>query len=69
MRLVIPALQTRQDLASQELAQRMMALTSPEATRDSLAYNLTDDELAAFDAFQARQLIIQSTTPAVSVQQ
>ncbi|MEB3323198.1 MAG: hypothetical protein VKI81_10295, partial [Synechococcaceae cyanobacterium] len=49
--------QARQDLVSQglepqELARQMMALMSPEATRDTLAYDLTDEELAAFDAFQ-----------------
>ena len=61
--------QVRQDLISQglepqDLADQMMALMSPEATRDTLAYDLTDDELAAFDAFQSQR---QSTFMAGAV--
>lgn len=61
--------QVRQDLIGQglepqDLADQMMALMSPEATRDTLAYDLTDDELAAFDAFQSQR---QSTFMAGAV--
>jgi chromosome segregation ATPase len=61
--------QVREDLLSQglepqELANQMMALMSPEATRDTLSYDLTDEELAAFDAFQEQR---QSTFMAGAV--
>lgn len=52
--------ETRRDLARQgleprEMADRMMELMGPEAAREILAYDLTDDELAAFDAFQEQR--------------
>jgi chromosome segregation ATPase len=61
--------QVREDLLSQglepqEMANQMMTLMSPEATRDTLAYDLTDEELAAFDAFQEQR---QSTFMAGAV--
>ena len=67
--LNLSQVQAREDLISQELepqelASRMMALMSPEATRDTLAYDLTDEELTAFDAFQEQQ---QSTIMAGAV--
>ena len=45
----------RQQLEPQEMADQMMALMSPEATREILAYDLTDEELAAFDEFQEQR--------------
>jgi hypothetical protein len=52
--------QARADLRSQglppeEMAREFMALMSPDATREVLAYDLTDEELAAFDTFQEQQ--------------
>jgi len=46
---------TTQGLEPRELARQMMALVSQEAIRDTLAYDLTDEELAAFDTFQEQR--------------
>ena len=50
----------RMDLATQqleprELRQQMVALSSPQAVRESLAYELTEEELAQFETYQHTQ--------------
>lgn len=52
--------QKRMDLATRqleprEMRQQMVALNSPQSVRDSLAYTLTDDELARLETFQQNQ--------------
>ncbi len=52
--------QAREDLMSQglepqEIARQLRDIMDPGAVRETLAYDLTDEELAAFDQFQQQQ--------------